>query len=456
MKRHLYIGHTVILVAALAVSVTGFCTESECHGDAIDEIVDSIELPVIPERDFNIFDFGAEEGGNGNARTAILEAISEASSQGGGRVVVPPGLWRSDGPIVLQSNIELHLSEGARLLFSERAEHYLPVVLTRWEGTELYGYSPLIYARDVHDVAITGSGTIDGNSRSEFLGWHPREKPDQLALRKMGAAGIPVEKRQFGAGHYLRPSLIQFFSAERVLLSGYTAENSPFWVNHLVYTNHATVRGIRVDSHYANNDGVDVDSSRYVLIENSHFRTGDDSIVIKSGRDLDGRNIARPSENVVVRNNDLGGEDGIALGSEMSGDIREVYFTDNILRTGTAAFRFKSNLDRGGVVEKIRLCNLEVEAFDRLFWFQMNYPGELGGDFPSEFHDIVFEQISVDKAGVVLEVHAPEGHPLRDVTFRNVSVAEATDTFVLDNAENLTFENLRINGNRVDGKLSWK
>lgn len=418
--------------------------------------MDSIDLPIIPQQDFDILDFGARAGGDKDARPAILGAISEASSQGGGRVVVPPGLWLSEGPIVLQSKIELHLSENARLLFSARAEHYLPAVLTRWEGTEVYGYSPLVYARDVHDVAITGPGTIDGNPRSEFLGWHPKEKPDQLALRRMGASGIPVDQRQFGAGHYLRPSLIQFFSAERVLLSDYTAENSPFWVNHLVYTNHATVRGVRVDSHRANNDGVDVDSSRYVLVEDSHFRTGDDSIVIKSGRDLDGRNIARPSEYVVVRNNDLGGEDGIALGSEMSGDIREIYFTDNILRTGTAAFRFKSNLDRGGVVEKIRLCNLEVETFDRLFWFQMNYPGELGGDFPAVFRDIVFEDIKVVKAAKVLEVHAPEGAPLRDVTFRNVEVAEADETFLLDNAEDLTFENLRINGNRVDGQLSWK
>ncbi len=456
MIRHLGIGRFAVMIAALAFAAAGRSAEPACSGEAIDEIVASIELPDIPERDFNIVDFGAAEGGEQDARPAILAAIARASSQGGGRIVVPKGLWLSEGPVVLRSNIELHLADGARLLFGERAEHYLPAVLTRWEGTELYGYSPLIYARDVHDVAITGSGTIDGNPRSEFLGWHPKEKPDQLALRKMGAAGVPAEQRRFGAGHYLRPSLIQFFSAERVLLSGYTAVNSPFWVNHLVYTSNATVRGIRVDSHSANNDGVDVDSSRYVLIEDSHFRTGDDSVVVKSGRDLDGRDIARPSEYVVVRNNDMGGEDGIALGSEMSGDIREVFFTNNILRTGTAAFRFKSNLDRGGVVEKIRLCNLEVESFDRLFWFEMDYPGELGGDFPSLFHDIIFENISVDKAAVVLEVNAPEGHPLRDVTFRNVEVADAGQTFVLDNAENLTFENLQINGNRVDGQLSWK
>ncbi|MGW8367354.1 MAG: glycoside hydrolase family 28 protein [Gammaproteobacteria bacterium] len=445
-----------ILLVLLAIAEPSAGADSACFGDAVDEIVQAIELPDIPDREFDILDFGAVKGGEQDARPAILAAIDKAASEGGGRVVVPQGLWLSEGPVVLQSRIELHLADGARLLFSEHAEHFLPVVLTRWEGTELYGYSPLIYARDVHDVAITGSGTIDGNPHSEFFAWHPIEKPDQLALRKMGVGGVPVEQRQFGAGHYLRPSLIQFVSAERVLLSGYTAENSPFWVNHLVYTDHATVRGVRVDSHRANNDGVDVDSSRYVLIEDSHFRTGDDAIVVKSGRDLDGRKIARPSEYVVVRNNDLGGEDGIALGSEMSGDIREIYFSDNILRTGTAAFRFKSNLDRGGVVEKIRLCNLEVESFDRLFWFQMDYPGDLGGNFPAVFRDIVFENISVAKAATVLEVHAPEEAPLRDVTFRNVEIAEADETFLLNNAENLSFENLRINGNRVDGHLSWK
>jgi polygalacturonase len=350
----------------------------------------------------------------------------------------------------------LHLVDGAHLLFGTDPEDYLPAVLTRWEGTEVFGYSPLVYAHDVHDVAITGSGTIDGNADSEFLTWQPREKDDQLALRKMGASGVPVEKRQFGAGHFLRPSLIQIVSAKRVLLADYTALNSPFWVNHLVYTDHATVKGLRVDSHHANNDGVDVDSSRYVLIENNHFRTGDDSVVVKSGRDLDGRTIARPSEYVVVRNNDMGGEDGIALGSEMSGDIREVYFIDNILRTGTAAIRFKSNLDRGGVVEKIRVSNMQIESFDRLFWFQLDYPGELGGSFPSLYRDIVFENISVENADVVLEVHAPEGYPLRDVTFRNVEIKQAGDTFILENADNLVFENLRIGGERVDGQLSWQ
>lgn len=130
---------------------------------------------------------------------------------------------------------------------------------------------------------------------------------------------------------------------------------------------------------------VDVDSSRDVLIEHSWFRTGDDAVVVKSGRDRDGREICRPSENVVVRRNDMGGEDGIALGSEMSNGIRNVYLTDNVLREGASAIRFKANLDRGGTVEHIRVRDFTVEAFENLFWFQLNYPGLLGGGHPSTY-----------------------------------------------------------------------
>ena len=122
-----------------------------------------------------------------------------------------------------------------------------------------HGLFTLIYARDVEDVAITGKGIIDGNGASEFHGWKAKEKPDQLALRQMGISGVPVEQRRMGEGHFLRPSMIQFFGAKRVLLEDYTLKNSPFWVNHLVYTDHAIVRGLNVDSHMANNDGIDVE-----------------------------------------------------------------------------------------------------------------------------------------------------------------------------------------------------
>jgi polygalacturonase len=297
---------------------------------------------------------------------------------------------------------------------------------------------------------------IDGNERHEFHGWYDKQTADQQRLRQMGFTGVPLAERVFGAGTFLRPSAIQFVHAKRVLLADYTLHNSPFWINHLVYTEQATVRGLNVDSHRSNNDGVDVDSSRYVLVEDNTFRTGDDSVVVKSGRDLDGRTIGRPSEHVVVRDNDMGGEDGIALGSEMSGDVRHVYFTDNVLRDGASAIRFKGNLDRGGTVEHIRVRDMTVGSFETLVWFQLDYPGELGGDFPPTYRDIVFDGITVESAGTVVNAHGPEAVPLRDVTFSDVVVEQAQKPLELVNVDGLRFDNLVIGDSRVDGRLSWQ
>lgn len=420
-----------------------------------DLILETIEEPRIPERSVSIEEFGAKVYPN-DARPAILAAIEAVSAQGGGKVSIPAGKWFSEGPIHLRSRIELHLEEGSSLLFSGDPKSYLPVVKTRWEGTELFTYSPLIYARDVEDVSITGKGAIDGNAESEFKEWHAKHDDDILKLRRMGFTGTPVEERQFGDGSFLRPPAVQIFGGKRILLEDYTILNSPFWINHFVYVTHGTVRGLRVESHFANNDGIDIESSSYVLVEDCVFRTGDDSVVVKSGRDLDGRTIGIPSSYVLVRNNDMGGEDGIGLGSEMSGGISHVYFTDNILRNGMSAFRFKSNLDRGGMVEKIRIRNFKVGSFDTLFWFQLNYPSQLGGNFPSTYRDIVFENIEVENVGVVMEIHAPASAPLSDVLFKDVKVATAKTNFVIENAEDLTFENVEIGDQTINGQLDWK
>jgi polygalacturonase len=451
---------TVALALGTSLAMTASAAapgESDAAGWSMaEEIVRQIQVPVIPRRDYLVTDFGAVGDGKSDARPAILAAIDKAAGEGGGRVVLPAGVWLSKGPVTLKSRIELHIADGATLLFSPDPRDYLPAVKTRWEGTEVMGYSPLIYARDVEDVAVTGKGILDGNAQSIFHGWKQKEKADQLSLRHMGIDGVPVERRVLAEGHFLRPSMVQFFGAKRVLLEGYTIKNSPFWVNHLVYTDHAVVRGLHVESRMANNDGVDVESSTNVLVEGNVFRTGDDSVVVKSGRDRDGREIGRPSERIVVRNNDMGGEDGIALGSEMSGGIRYVFFTDNVLRKGASAIRFKGNLDRGGVVEHIRVRNMTIESFETLVWFQLNYPGELGGKFPPVYRDIVFENLQVDNVGTALDFHGPEAAPLADVLLKDVTIKSAKTPMILENVAELRFDNLVIGNQRIDGILDWK
>jgi polygalacturonase len=442
----------LLLTAVLAAGASPAADEprpGRVDWSLVPTIVERIEAPRIPDREFRVAVAQTPADSSGDARPAILAAIEAASAAGGGRVVVPKGTWLSRGPIHLRSRIELHLDGGATLLFSPDPADYLPVVKTRWEGTEALSYSPLVYARDVEDVAITGPGTLDGNARSGFHAWHALAGADVQRLRRLGFEGAPLEARVFGAGTHLRPPLVQILGGRRVLLEGYTARHSPFWVNHLVYVELATVRGLTVDSHFPNNDGVDVDSSRFVLVERSTFRTGDDAVVIKSGRDLDGRRVARPSEYLVVRDNDMGGEDGIALGSEMSGDIRYVFFTDNRLRSGASAIRFKANLDRGGTVEHVGVRRFEVGSFERLFWFQLDYPGELGGRFPSVYRDIVFEDFTVGDVGTLFEAHAPAEAPLRAVVLRNVSVRSAKRRFVLDHVEGLVLDAVRVGGEAV-------
>lgn len=446
-----------LLIFSLSAVTAVFSSTSQADvWQQADEIVRSIQSPKLSNRVFTITEFGAEKGQTFDSNPAIQQAISAANRAGGGKVVIPAGTWFSKGPVHLKSYVNLHLEEGARLLFSAEPRDYLPLVKTRWEGTEVMSLSPLVYAANVQDVAITGKGTLDGNQQSKFFDWIPKAQSSFLKLREMGANGTPVTKRVFSVDEYLRPPLVQFFHAERVLLKDYKSVNSPFWVTHLVYANDVTIDGIRIDSHYGNNDGVDVESSSRVLIQNSWFRTGDDSVVIKSGRDLDGRTIGIPSTNIVVRNNDMGGEDGIAIGSEMSGGVKNVFFYDNVLREGDSAFRLKANLDRGGLVENIYIRDFEVESFKNLFWFQLNYPRQGKQKFPSIYKNIVFENINVKRAENVLEIHAPQEQPLLNVTFNNIKVENFDRLFNVENAKNIQFNKFVVGQQEINGQLSWQ
>ncbi len=447
---------SLTLIAVLLSSAFAAAETPAGEWPGPDAIIEAIQLPKIPDTDFPITNFGVALGGAGDATEAIRAAIAAASSAGGGRVVIPAGTWVSKGPIHLSGRIELHLAQGSELMFSPEPAHYLPVVKTRWQGTEVMTYSPLIYAANVEDVAITGAGIINGNKDSGFRAWASEQQDDVQQLRKMGAQGTPLEQRIFAEGTHLRPPLIQVFNVKRVLFDGFSTRNSPFWIHHLTYASHVTIRNLTVEGDFQNNDGIDIESSSYVLVENNRFRTRGAALAFKSGRDQDGRTIALPSEHVVIRNNDIGSEDGIAFGTEMSGGIRNIHVLDNILRTGSTALRFSSSLDRGGLVEHIRVRNLKAESFKNLFSFQLNYPAEMGGNFPSTYRDIVFENFEVDNANTFLEVRAPAATPLTDVTFRNIQVKKVNAPLTLENALGIRFENVTLGEQSVDGELSWR
>jgi polygalacturonase len=424
----------------------------------MDEILARIVAPTFPSRDFVITDFGAAAGGETDARPAIMKAIDACVTAGGGRVVIPAGVFLSNGPIHLKSNVNLYLADGSRLKFGVNEKDFLPVVLSRWEGIRLYNYSPLIYARGQTNIAVTGNGVIDGNGakgiREKFLSARtPDNKSAAEASRqvswKVGADNTPLEKRIFGEGHYLRPGGIEPYECTNVLIEGITVTDMPFWTVHPTFCRNVTLRNITVDSTTGNNDGCDPDSCTDVLIEGCYFHTGDDGIAIKSGRDQDAWNVARPTENVVVRNCTFAGKlYGLAIGSEMSGGVRNVYAQDCKSVAGRAAIYTKANLDRGGVVEHVRVRRFTVEnQTEAAIRFETNYHGHRGEHHPSEFRDFVIEDVTCKKSnayGIYFE--GQPDMPVHDVLIRNVTVDQAKVPLWVKYIKDVRFENVTING----------
>jgi polygalacturonase len=414
-----------------------------------DAIANAVQAPRISARDYSILDFGAASGRD--VRPAIIAALDAAEAVGGGRVVLPQGVWPCDGPIHMRSSCAIHLEADARLIFSGNAASYLPVVFTRWEGTEAYNYSPMIYGRDLTDIAITGEGTIDGQGEANFLPWRPNQKPDQQALRRMGAQGTPVSERVFGEGHWLRPQFVQFVGCERVLVEGVTLIDSPFWCVHPVYCRHVTVRGVTIVSRHINSDGVDPDSSEDVLIERCTFDTGDDGVALKAGRDQDGWRVGRQTRRIVIRNNRYAGTrgGGMAIGSEMSGGIETVFVDGFAMNEVHHALYFKANPDRGGRIRDVYIRGVRARKADTVLIFTNDYHGYRGGDFPTLFEDVWVEDVRVDEAAVGISVVGHQDAFVRDVSVRNMRVGTVEIPLRARYVANLRFDNVVMGGETI-------
>ncbi|MFT3783035.1 MAG: glycoside hydrolase family 28 protein [Nibricoccus sp.] len=359
---------TLLAALSFMLSPTAKLHAADASWDSVPALLARIKAPEFPQRDFEISKFGAVAGG-ADCTEAIKQAIAACNKAGGGRVVIPAGEWHT-GAVHLLSNVNLHVSEGATLKFDADPSKYLPNVLTRIGGIECYNYSPLIYAFEQKNIAVTGKGTIDGGaSFDNWWGWTKRGKlaaegaASGQRLNEMEKQHVPVAQRIFGPGQYHRPNFVQPFRCQNVLIEGITIHNSPNWELNPVYCTNVTVCDVKIDTHGPNNDGCDPDSCRDVLIENCVFDTGDDCIAIKSGLNDDGRRVGIPSENVIIRNCVMkDGHGGVVLGSEISGDVRNV-FVENCKMDSPSldrALRFKSNAQRGGVIENVFMRNVEI------------------------------------------------------------------------------------------------
>lgn len=430
-----------------------------------DTILARIKAPTFPDKNFTITDYGAKGDSVTDCTEAFAKAIAACNAAGGGKVIVPEGKF-STGPIHLKSNVNLHVSKGALVLFSRDTKKYLPQVYTRFEAVELMNYSPLIYAYEQENIAITGEGELNGQANDEnwwfwkgkwgHAGQERQKKegsPDQKEanerLKKMAEDGVPVKDRIFGEGDYLRPNFIQPYKCKNVLIEGVTIKESPMWVIHPVLCENVTIRKVKVISHGPNSDGCDPESCKDVLIEDCLFDTGDDCIAIKSGRDHDGRRVNVPSENIIVRNCMMkDGHGGVVIGSEISGNVRNV-FAENCEMSSPyldRALRLKSNSRRGGIIENVFMRNCTVgDVADAVVHVYMFYANETGDDHPI-VRNIQVKNVTSKKSNYGIYIEAEEDYPVEGIVIEDCSFENAAKGNMIKGYKDLKLVNVKING----------
>lgn len=473
-----------LLLVGLFISVAGM---AEGWDDNVYRQIESrIVSPTFPNKIYDITKYGASEKATAaKNQKAINKAIAECSKKGGGKVVVPAGTYMT-GAITLQSNVNLVIEKDAIIRFAFEPALY-PLVYTRYEGLDLYNYSPCIYSNGAKNIGITGEGTIDGNgSNDTFWQWtgvpyfgYDKEKttenckypaPGQTMgyrdqLQKMCEDNTPLEQRVFGMGKGLRMQLVNLVNSENIIIEDVTMVNSPFWVMHPLFSKNITVRGVKVYNEGPNGDGCDPESCEDVLIENCIFHTGDDCIAIKSGRNADGRRNGRPSKNIIVRGCTMeDGHGGVVIGSEISAGCNNV-FVENCKMDSPKLdriLRIKTNSCRGGVTENIYMRNVEVgKCKEAVMRINLNYqPKEAAerGHNPT-VRNVWMENVTCQesKYGVLI-------NGLEDVSnIYNINIKNCRFNGVKDKAvertglsHDLHFDELYVNGSLVLLEKTYK
>jgi len=439
------------------------------------QIEQSIKAPQISGKDYDITKFGAKSTATAaQNQKAIQKAIDKCSKKGGGRVIVPAGQTFKTGAIALKSHVNLHIEEGAVLLFVFEPELY-PIVETSWEGLECFNLSPCIYAFKQTDIALTGKGTVDGGGSNDTwwpwcgapaFGWKEGMISQKLEARprllKNGEDGIPMfdEKGQraparvFGAKDGLRPQLVNFNKCERILLEDVTLLRSPFWVIHPLHSTDITVRRVKMINDGPNGDGCDPECCDRVLIEDCFFNTGDDCIAIKSGRNRDGRERNMPSKNIIIRNCEMkNGHGGVVIGSEISGGAQNIFAHDCVMDSPELerVIRIKTNSCRGGIIENINARNIKVGVCkESVLKINLDYEHNeicCRGYYPT-VRNVNIENITSERSKYGVQIIGLEEDTyVYDINVKNCrfnGVAEGN--FMSGKTRDIRFDNLFING----------
>ena len=420
-------------------------------------ILEKIVIPTFPDVTYDVTCFGAVGDGVTDCTEAFKYAIKECSEKGGGKVIVPEGHFLT-GPIYLMSNVNLNITEKAVIKFSTDPNKYLPVVFTRWEGVECMNYSSLFYAYNEENIAITGTGILDGQGKDENWwswkgnkddGWKegmPNQKKGRNLLFEMGENNIPPEKRIFGDGYYLRPNFFQPYKCKNVLIDGVTFKDSPMWFLNPVLCENVTVSNLTIEGLGPNNDGCNPESSKNVHIKNCYFNTGDDCIAIKSGRNNDGRRVNVPSENIIIQNCVMKeGHGGVVIGSEISGGVKNVFAEDCIMDSPNLerAIRLKTNSIRGGVIENLFVRNIKVgEVSEAVLKIDYYYEEGDKGPFTPEVRNIQLENVESQKSPYAIWIKAYDRSPVKNLSLENCIFNNVANKNIMLNV--VDFKSLRV------------
>ena len=465
MNRRRFLETTGAAGAWLAASR---CSVAQAAGAAanqdpwlqLPQLLARIRPPVFPDHDFDIAQFKAVGDNRTDNTAAFRAAIDACSHAGGGRVIIPPGEFLT-GAIHLHSNVNLHLLAGATIRFSRDPKAY-PIVFTRFEGTELMSFSPLIYAFEQENIAITGQGMLDGNAAPNVW-WNWARPPagiprpdaaDRTALMRMAEAGVPVEQRIFGLGHYLRPQFVQPYRCKNVLIEGVSLRNSPMWQVTPALCTNVIVRGLDIAADGPNTDGCDPESCRDVLIDHCTFNTGDDCIAIKSGRNAEGRRVPIPSENIVIRDCHMkNGHGGVTIGSEISAGVRNVFAERNVMESPQLdiGIRVKNNAMRGGAIEGLYVRDCEIrQAAKAALAIDFNYEEADHGQFKPIVSDVQLTRVHAGNVDYALYLRGFANAPIENIRLTDCTFDHAPSSNLIENVHGLQLRRVTINGKSAD------
>ncbi|WP_417939451.1 glycoside hydrolase family 28 protein [Flavobacterium sp. RS13.1] len=458
-----------MLLAVLTISCAGkaVAQKSKSNGtyDNIEFKMAKVNEPKIPKNIVNLKDFGAVNGGYVLNTKAFEDAISALSKKGGGKLIIPPGIWLT-GPIILKSKIELHAQTGALIKFSPDKSLY-PIIETSFEGLNTWRCISPLYGKNLEDVAFTGNGVWDGSGEvwrqvkkskltesqwKKFVesggvlnesktSWYPSETFMKASVGADQNVRLDLKtKEEFEAIHdFLRPVLVSIQNSKRVLFDGPVFQNSPAWNIHPLMIEDLIVRNITVRNPWfsQNGDGLDVESCKNVIVENSSFDVGDDAICIKSGKDKDGRDRGVPCENIIIKNNIVyHGHGGVTVGSEMSGGVKNMHVSNCTFMGTDVGLRFKSNRGRGGVVENIFISDIFMTDIpSQAISFNLYYGGKSIAETLEEGGaKIVNQKMPVDEK-------TPQ---FKNISIKNITIKGAQQAVFLQGLPEMNLENIEI------------